>query len=352
MSGLSIVVVSWHTRALTLGCLEAAREAARGFASATDASAEIVVVDNGSRDGTLEAVRARWPDLAVVALPVNRGFAGGVNAGLARTRGDVVLLLNTDARVDASALIACWRHLVARPATGIVGPQLVHADGRLQHSAHAFPSWLDEVVPAFLLDVLRPRRRPARRAIGSAPMAVDAVQGAALFVRRAVLEAVGPLSEDYFFYLEETDLCWRARQAGFGVDLLPAARVEHAAGASSKRVAPAASRIEYHRSLYRFLGARRGPGTRRLARGMRCLRAPVTVLGLALASPFSARARRRLPERTALLVWHWRGCPAEPRLGGGPARGGAGGDGEGWVEDGADRRDPRRTGSPIGGASG
>jgi GT2 family glycosyltransferase len=183
-------------------------------------------------------------------------------------------------------------------------------------------------------------------------MAVDAVQGAALFVRRAVLEAVGPLSEDYFFYLEETDLCWRARQAGFGVDLLPAARVEHAAGASSKRVAPAASRIEYHRSLYRFLGARRGPGTRRLARGMRSLRAPFTLLGLALASLFSARARRRLPERGALLVWHWRGCPPEPRLGAGPARGGVGGEGEGWVEDGADRGDPRRTGSPIGGASG
>jgi GT2 family glycosyltransferase len=352
VSGLSIVVVSWNTRALTLRCLDAACEAARGFARATGAGTEIVLVDNGSCDGTAEAVRARWPDLAVVALAANRGFAGGVNAGLARTRGDVVLLLNTDARIEAPALIACWRHLADRPATGIVGPRLVHADGRLQHSAHAFPSWLDEVVPAWLLDVLLPRRRPARWAIGSAPLAVDAVQGAALFVRRAVLEAVGPLDEAYFFYLEETDLCWRAQQAGFGVDLVPTAHVEHAAGASSKRVAPAASRIEYHRSLYRFLGARRGPGTRRLARGMRSLRAPVTVLGLALASPFSARARRRIPERAALLAWHWRGCPAEPRLGEGPWRGGGVANEQGWVEDGADRGDPRRTGSPIGGASG
>jgi len=314
VSGLSIVVVSWNTRALALRCLAAAQQAASGFSSATGTPVELVLVDNGSSDGTADAVRAALPSVRIVALPRNRGFAGGANAGCAAAGGDLLLLLNSDARVDASALIACWRHLDAHPRTGVVGPQLLHEDGRLQNSAHAFPAWIDELVPGFVIDLVAPRRRPAKRWVGTAPIAVDAVQGAALLVRRTVLDAVGGFDEGYFFYLEETDLCWRARRAGFGVDLVPAARVVHASGASSKRVAAIASRIEYHRSLYRFLRAHRGVGTSRLAAAVRTLRGAVTVAGLAPAALVSASARRRFVERRALLDWHLRGRPPDPSL--------------------------------------
>jgi GT2 family glycosyltransferase len=345
VSGLSIVIVSWNTRPLTLGCVAAAREAARGFSAATGELASWLLVDNGSTDGTVEAVAALVPETAIVALPRNVGFAAGANAGLARAHGDVALLLNSDARVDADALIRCWRHLEAHPRTGIVGPQLLHEDGRLQNSAHAFPSWLDAALPGWMLDALLPGRRPAKHTVGATPRAVDAVQGAALFVRRAVLEAVGPLDEGYFFYLEETDLCWRARRAGFAVELVPSARVVHAAGSSSKRVDPAASRIEFHRSLYRFLRLRRGPFVARLAVAARVFQGVLAVATLLVVAPFSARARVRCVERWHLLRWHLHGCPDHPRIGDPRPRPRAA-----RVEVGADRRDSPPSGGPADGA--
>lgn len=316
MNVLSIIVVSWNTRDMTLACLETTSAAAKGFDATTGARSELLLVDNGSVDGTAEAVRARHPGVRVVALARNGGFARGANAGLAAATGDVVLWLNSDARIDAAALVACWRHLATHPRVGIVAPRLLHADGRPQHSAHAFPSLLDEFVPGFLIDLVLPRRRPAKRRVASAPIAVDAVQGAALFARRSLLERVGAFSDDYFFYLEETDLCWRAVRAGFGVELVPEAVVVHAAGASSKRVLPVASRIEYHRSLYRFLERRRGLAARRIAVAVRTLRGGLSLIGLALGSGISPAARRRFVERRALFDWHRRGRPADGGLAG------------------------------------
>jgi len=316
MNDLSIVVVSWNTRDMTLACLETASAAARDFSGATGVRSELVLVDNGSRDGTADAVRARHPEVRLVVLARNGGFAVGANAGFAAATGDIVLWLNSDARIDSPALVACWRHLVGHPRVGIVAPRLRHADGRPQHSAHAFPSLLDEFVPAFLIDLVLPRRRPAKRGVGSDPIAVDAVQGAALFARRSLLEQIGAFSDDYFFYLEETDLCWRAAEAGFGVELVPEAEVVHAAGASSKRVLPAASRIEYHRSLYRFLERHRGVGARRIAVAIRTLRGAFSLLVLALGSGISPAARRRFAERRALFDWHRQGRPADGGLAG------------------------------------
>lgn len=315
MSGLSIVVVTWNTRGLTLACLDAAAKAGERFSEATGAGVELVLVDNGSTDGTARAVREDGRRVDVVPLPRNGGFAVGANAGWRRADGDIVLFLNTDARIDADSLIAAWRYLAENPRTAIVGPQLVHADGLLQNSAHAFPAVVDELVPSWLIDQIAPRRRPAKRTVGREPTLVDAVQGAAIFVRRGLLESFAGFCEDYFFYLEETDLCWRVRDVGHDVVLLPGTRVIHVAGSSSKHVDAAASRIEYHRSLYRFLSVRRGGATMRTAVVVRTLRGVVTVGALAVASAVSARARRRCRERWALLRWHLAGRPASAGIG-------------------------------------
>ncbi len=317
MSGLSIVIVSWNTRELTLACLAAAARAAAAFRVEVGEPVQLVVVDNGSTDATEEAVREAVPDAEIVALPRNLGFAKGANAGAVEARGEVVLFLNSDARVDAAALGAAWRHLATHPKTAIVSPQLVRADGRPQRTAHAFPSLRDEFVPGWLRGSRQGWRRAAKPADDLAPRAVEALRGAALFVRRRVFDSLGGFAEDYFFYLEETDLCWRARCAGNGVELLPEARVVHTGGASSKRVDAAASRIEYHRSLYHFIEARRGVAARRVAVAVRTLRGAVVVVGLAAASAASRTARPRLAERLALLRWHLAGRPVERGLGGG-----------------------------------
>ncbi len=168
---------------------------------------EIIVVDNGSSDASAEAVRERFPDVEVVALPDNVGYARGNNAGLERCSGRNVLLLNTDVRLERAPLERCLAVLEATPDAGVLGMQLLHADGRRQNSIHAFPGLATELLPLALLELLAPRRYPSKRYRHSEPIDVDAVQGAALLARRRVIEQVGPLPEEYFFFLEETVWC-------------------------------------------------------------------------------------------------------------------------------------------------
>jgi hypothetical protein len=179
----------------------------------------------------------------------------------------------------------------------------------MQNSIHAFPSLWSELFPKVLLELLLPGRFPSKRYFHRDPIDVDAVLGAALFVRREVLDAVGPLPEDYFFFLEETEWCWRIRRAGYRVIHVPGARVVHLSGASSKEKDPARTRIEFHRSLYHFLAVKRGRATVALVAGGRVARGSLSLLLGWLLSPFSARQRRRNRERRRLLGWHLRGCP-------------------------------------------
>lgn len=311
---LSVVVVSWNTRELTLSCVE--RVVGELEAPGHDRlDWELFVVDNGSRDGTAEAVGARFPGVQVIALPANRGFAAANNAALVRAAGRIVLLLNSDARLDRGAVDRCLALFEERPRCAIAGVQLLHVDGRPQNSIHAFPGLATELLPTALLELAWPTRFPSKRRPIRGPLAVEAVLGAALFVRGEALREVGPLDEAYFFCLEETDWCWRMRAAGWEVVHVPEARMIHLSG-ESKRRAPVRARIEFHRSLYRFLGERRGPGVRALVRGVRCARAALGGVVFAPLAAISPRQRGRLRERWAVVAWHWNGCPPDGGLAG------------------------------------
>jgi len=226
-------------------------------------------------------------------------------------------LLNSDARIDVAGLSACLDALEAHPRAGIVGPQLVDEGGRPSHSVHPFPSLATELVPRFAREILWPGSAPSRRALarsGPAPRAVDAVLGAALFVRRSCLEQIGRLDEGYFFYLEETDLCLRAGRAGWHVLFVPGARVVHLSGASSKSRWPARSRVEYAASMDRFLRKHRGPGVARVSRVIRAVQAG---LGFLLSASLPGARRRpggRFESRRALWLWHVRGRPKDAGL--------------------------------------
>jgi GT2 family glycosyltransferase len=134
-------------------------------------------------------------------------------------------------------------------------------------------------------------------------------------MRGELLEKLGLLDEGYFFFLEETDYCWRVREAGYRVLYCDSLRAMHRLGASSKRRVPLATRIEFHRSLYRFLDQRRGRGIASIAYVARLVRNSVTCLGLLLPAIGSGPARLRLTERWGLLLWHLRGRPLQPDLG-------------------------------------
>jgi hypothetical protein len=159
------------------------------------------------------------------------------------------------------------------------------------------------------------RRFPSWRWAGAAPIDVEAVAGAALFLRARLLREVGPLPEDYFFFLEETEWCLRVHAAGWRVVHYPGAFVVHLSGGSSKRRSPALTRIEYHRSLYRFFRKYRGALPMSCVLALRFAKAffyVVTQAPLALAGH---RHRARWAIHRDVFLWHLRGCPTSVGLG-------------------------------------
>lgn len=320
MIDLSIVLLTWNGRDLTLDCLASIEREVLARRDAGRIETETIVVDNGSRDGTAEAVRARFPWAELIALPANRGFAGGNNAGLPRARGRHVCLLNNDTLVQRDCFEACVRFLDAHPDVGAIGPQLLHPDGRKQNSIHNFPTLLLELVPRGVLETLAPRRYPSKRFAHDGPLDVEAVLGACMVVRREAVERAGPLPEDYFFFLEETDWFWAMREHGFRVVHLPAARLVHVHGAATKKVVPLPTRIEYHRSLYHFFRKRRGPLQAGLVKALRLAKLVLALLLFAPLALASADERERWRQRAWILAWHAAGCPADWGLAGVRAR--------------------------------
>jgi GT2 family glycosyltransferase len=314
VSDLSIVIVTWNAREVLLDALASIEREVRSRRDAGRIETETIVVDNGSVDGSAEAARAAHPWAEVIALPENVGFAAGNNVGLRRAKGRHCLLLNSDTVVLPDALERCVRFLDAHPDVGVVGPQLLNPDGTKQNCIHNYPGFATELVPKGVLETLLPRRFPSKRREHAGPIDVEAVLGACLFVRREVLEDVGLMPEDYFFFLEETDWCFRIRQAGWRIVHLPDARVIHIFGASTKKKVPAETRIEYHRSLYHFFEKNRGPGAARAVRVLRVAKGMFYAVSGLLLAPFSARQRDRWRQNLRVLAWHLRGRPADAGL--------------------------------------
>jgi hypothetical protein len=314
VTDLSIVVLTWNTRDLVLDCLASIEREVLSRKDAGRIEAETIVVDNGSADGTVEAVRARFPWAQLIPLPQNVGFAAGNNAGLRKISGRHAVLLNSDTVVLRDAFEICVRHLDQNPDIGVVGPQLLNPDRSKQNCIHNYPSLVTELVPKPLLESLWPARFPSKRREHAGPIDVEAVLGACLFVRREVLDQVGPMPEDYFFFLEETDWCWRIRDAGWRIVHVPSARVVHVHGAATKKKVPARTRIEYHRSLYHFFRKNRGALPAAGVVALRFAKALLYTLALAPAALFSRGGRERFAGRAAVLGWHLRGCPANAGL--------------------------------------
>jgi len=233
-----------------------------------------------------------------------------------------VLILNSDARVPFPTIAQCVAYLGANPDVGLVGPQLLHADGRKQTSIHRAPTLLSELLPKSLLQLLLPRQHPSWRTVGVAPLDVEALTGAALFVRAETLRGAGSLPESYFFFLEETDWCRRVRRAGWRVVHLPSVFATHLSGGSSKRRDPVKTRIEYHRSLYHFFRVNRGAGWMAMVFCSRLLKSLFYVVTQAPLAVAAGRGRDRWRVHCAVLGWHLRGCPPDGGLAGRAAAGG------------------------------
>ncbi len=303
---LSIAIVGRGEPELLAGCLDSIEPGTGGL------SVEVTYVDNGSTDGTPDLVRRRWPWVRVIENGANLGFARANNLALEDARGRYYLLINNDTRLVPGTQGALVRWMDEHPEAGAMGCRLVGVDGRVQHSVHPYPDLATEVTHRGLLSRLLPRRYPSKRNRWDGPADVAAVLGAWLLVRRETTGVAGLLDDGYFFYLEETDWCYRIRLAGWSVVYHPGFDAIHIGGGSAGRF-PGPSRVELYRSRYRFFRKLYGrPAEIALHVGL-VARLAVSIVGLAAANVatlgLAPRLRRRLATYGYLFGWHLAGRP-------------------------------------------
>ena len=235
---VSIIIVSFNARADLERCLESLR------ASPPVAPHEILVVDNASTDGSVDAVRRRM-DVTLIEGGANLGFARANNIGIRASRGTNILLLNSDTVVPPGAIDRLLAELDRHPDVAVVGPRLVDGAG------HAELSFGRMIGPLNELRQKRLARRGTVEALTRQRQRPDWVSGACLLVRRTDAEAVGGLDERFFMYTEDVDFCAAIRARGRAILFAPGIQVVHLRGRSAAS-APAATREHYRRSQVAF----------------------------------------------------------------------------------------------------
>jgi GT2 family glycosyltransferase len=226
---VSVVIVSFDTREMTLECLGKLYDGLAGI------SAEVFVVDNGSTDGSAEAIQSAFADVQVIANQCNRGFGAANNQAIRLARGEFILLLNSDAFVMPDTVGVLLSYIKAHPRSAVAGPKLLNRDGTLQRSCYKPASPWRATCDQLLLSALVPNSGlfgDYRRWAHDRDRQVEMVIGACMLVRKSAIDQVGMFDEDFFLYSEEADWCQRFRAVGWTVDFAPAAQAVHLNGAS------------------------------------------------------------------------------------------------------------------------
>jgi N-acetylglucosaminyl-diphospho-decaprenol L-rhamnosyltransferase len=256
----SAVVVNFNAGPLLEHCV-------RSLLADTSAGAppEVVVVDNGSEDGSVDALLAACPDVTIVRPGTNLGYARAANLGIAAARHDVVAVINPDAELRAGSAAAMLARFATDPLLGALGPRIREPGGGTYPSVRTMPTMAESAAHALLAPVWpgNPFTRRYRQEDEDPARARDAdwVSGAAIWLRRRALDEVGGWDERFFMFLEDVDLCWRLRGAGWRVAYEPGAEVVHVEGVSRAR-RPYRSIVAHHRSALQF-AAKRWHGPRR-----------------------------------------------------------------------------------------
>jgi GT2 family glycosyltransferase len=269
MPDLAVVVVTYDG----LPYVERTLESVAGL--------ETVVVDHGSTDGTLDLVRERFPEVRVFEQE-NLGLAAGWNRGIRETSAPYVLVLNADAWLVGEAAEQLVRFAEDHVRAGYVGPKLLSPDGTLQPSVRSFPTPWRLATEYLFLRKLAPRSRALNAFYGAGfghdeARVVDFTKGAAFLLRRAAFEEVGPFDEEFFLFSEETDWCYRLREAGWQAFFDPDAEAVHVGGASWRPQSATLFREQVKGHL-RFLAKHRGRRT--AGRARRVLLAGLRLRGL------------------------------------------------------------------------
>ena len=258
---VSIVIVSWNTREILLNCI------ASIYKNTSNVTFEIIVVDNASDDGSVEAFRERYPDVRVIANDKNLGFAAANNRGIRVARGTYLLLLNPDTLVLSGVISNCFGYARAHPDVAAIGCQVLESETRIQRTGFSFPTpW-----NLFLVESGLSRLFPKSKIFGKPELGwwdrtterdVDVVSGMFMFIPMQAIKRVGSMDEDYFVYAEEADLCFRLRKAGWRCVFAPIGQIIHleGGGKSTKQV-NIRMYVQLQKSLAIFQRKNLGPGS-------------------------------------------------------------------------------------------
>jgi hypothetical protein len=254
---LSVVIPSWNTKDYLAACLA-------HLAAAEKPSCEVIVVENGSSDGSLEYLRAEHPEVQVIANARNEGFARGSNQGMRAARGRYVLLLNTDTEVAPDAIARLVGFLEQHPEHAAVAPRLVNRDGSTQRTVQEFPTLATALFFSTPLERWFPNSRELRRYFmrnwdQESSRDVDQPPAAVLLLRREVLEQVGLFDEELWLFYNDVDLAKRIRAAGHRTRYLAEATVLHHVGGSTRKFADFVAtwqrdRLRYYRKHHGRIG--------------------------------------------------------------------------------------------------
>lgn len=231
MKDLTVIIVSFNTKKLTLAAVDSVK---RG---AGKSSFEIIVIDNDSKDGSLEALQKlkKAKQVRLIANSSNTGFAFANNQGIKIAKGKHVLLLNSDTVCKDGSLDKLVKFANKTKDAGVVASRLLNADGSIQDSVVRFPSVKNAILQYWfgkkgLFDKYAPK--------GSKPVVVESAVGASFLMTQRALNKLGGLDEKYFFYFEDIAYCREIKRAGMKVYYLPSSEVVHYHGASGKKIAP------------------------------------------------------------------------------------------------------------------
>lgn len=250
VSDISVVIVTFNSRRFISVCLDSITR------TRDSRNWEIVVVDNGSTDGSADAAM-EYPDVRVIKRMGNEGFAAGVNLALDVSASRYVLLLNPDTAVTEGSIETMREYLEANPDVACVSPQLFNFDGSIQRSCREFPGFKTILGEFFLLPAVR-KKFPGldKYRMGyfdhSSTRDVDQPMASCILLRRDVLDKVGRLDESMPIFFSDVDLCRRIKGGGWRIVFLPEAKVYHYYGASTRALG-VNKQLHLARSMYRYL---------------------------------------------------------------------------------------------------
>lgn len=255
MTDFTFAVVNWNTRDLLRRCLRSVLSECDEF------DVQILVADNGSEDGSADMVAAEFPGVTLLRHENNLGFARAHAALFPLSGGRYHVLVNSDVELTPGCLRAMDKRMRQDDRIGVLGPQIVAPDGRVQPSCRRFPSLSLQLLESTGLGRLFPKGPLNAYKMGSfdhrTAAGVDQIMGSFFLIRGTLLAEIGYLDTRFFMYYEEVDYCLRVHRAGYRVYFEPEARVRHVGGGSSQQVRVLTVRRKM-RSMHAYFRKHRG----------------------------------------------------------------------------------------------